>query len=539
MLFRGTLVRLWAWYFLLLVFILACFNVIVYFSLSQALNARVTADLQAKVRDTVSQLIANPNGTLTAYGPAADPSLADTFVFVIQTNKNGDPTVVENSPQLNGLEQLPSQLPIQAAKQGTRTQSTVTISQDQFAVLTEPIKDKQGNVIGVIQAAKPVGTVAATLANLEGQLALATGVALLLGAIVALLMANKSLHPVRRAFVRQREFVADASHELRTPLTLIKTNAEAWLRRTPHSAAGFYARHILEEVDQLSSLVSDLTTLALADARQLRLRPEPVELSQALRELIAHAAPLVEERSLRLESRLEPVTIEADPTRLRQLLLILLDNALATRPWEARSAWPPTAWAVGPESSSRIRAAGSRPATCPTSSSASTGLTRRAPGSTAAPVSAWRSRRGSSRPTAARSRCAASPAAAPRSRSRCPHSQPPQRLRSRSRRRPLPPPKADLYPTRRSAWAQLGSGSAVAGLASRRSMVWSWLRARLRSAESTTTETPCEPWAWSTGTRTDSRSVRAAAISSEAALPAGPTMLTMAQCGRTSALRVG
>jgi len=106
MLFRGTLVRLWAWYFLLLVFILACFNVIVYFSLSQALNARVTADLQAKVRDTVSQLIANPNGTLTAYGPAADPSLADTFVFVIQTNKNGDPTVVENSPQLNGLEQL-------------------------------------------------------------------------------------------------------------------------------------------------------------------------------------------------------------------------------------------------------------------------------------------------------------------------------------------------------------------------------------------------------------------------------------------------
>ena len=332
MLFRGTLVRLWAWYFLLLVFILACFNVIVYFSLSQALNARVTADLQAKVRDTVSQLIANPNGTLTAYGPAADPSLADTFVFVIQTNKNGDPTVVENSPQLNGLEQLPSQLPIQAAKQGTRTQSTVTISQDQFAVLTEPIKDKQGNVIGVIQAAKPVGTVAATLANLEGQLALATGVALLLGAIVALLMANKSLHPVRRAFVRQREFVADASHELRTPLTLIKTNAEAWLRRTPHSTAGFYARHILEEVDQLSSLVSDLTTLALADARQLRLRPEPVELSQALRELIAHTAPLVEERSLRLESRLEPVTIEADPTRLRQLLLILLDNALAHTP---------------------------------------------------------------------------------------------------------------------------------------------------------------------------------------------------------------
>src|SRR5205807_7665027 len=150
----------------------------------------------------------------------------------------------------------------------------------------------------LMHSAYPLPTMTPTLANLDAQLALATVFALLLGEIVALLMANKSLHPVRRAFVRQREFVADASHELRTPLTLIKTNAEAWLRRTPHSAAGFYARHILEEVDQLSSLVSDLTTLALADARQLRLRPEPVELSQALRELIAHTAPLVEERSL-------------------------------------------------------------------------------------------------------------------------------------------------------------------------------------------------------------------------------------------------
>jgi signal transduction histidine kinase len=149
---------------------------------------------------------------------------------------------------------------------------------------------------------------------------------------VALLMANKSLHPVRTAFVRQREFVADASHELRTPLTLIRTNAEAWLRRNPNSTAGFYARHILEEVDQLSALVADLTTLALADARQLRLEPEVLDLTQAVKDLIAHTAPLVDERCLRLRSELEPAMIEADPTRLRQLLLILLDNAFAHTP---------------------------------------------------------------------------------------------------------------------------------------------------------------------------------------------------------------
>ncbi|HYM51024.1 MAG TPA: ATP-binding protein [Candidatus Limnocylindrales bacterium] len=332
MLFRGTLVRLAAWYFLLLALVLACFNVIVYFSLSEALNARVSADLQKKARDTVAQLTTNRNGSLASYGPAADPSLADTFVFVIQTNKNGDPTVVENSPLTAGLDYQPSQLPIQAAKLGTRTQQDLTVANNTFRVLTEPIKDKSGNIIGVIQAAKPLSAVSETLNNLERQLAIASGVALLLGALTALLMANKSLRPLRLAFVKQREFVADASHELRTPLTLIRTNAEAWIRRAPEKSADPYARHILEEVDQLNAIVGDLTTLALADARQLRLEPRALHLDRIVRELIDHTTPLAEEGGLTLRTELEPVLVEADPARLRQLLVILLDNAIAHTP---------------------------------------------------------------------------------------------------------------------------------------------------------------------------------------------------------------
>jgi two-component system, OmpR family, sensor histidine kinase CiaH len=331
--FRGTLVRLWAWYFLLLVLILACFNVIVYSSLSQALNARVSSDLKAKARDTISHLTLNGNGSLAAYGAAGDPSYADTFVFVVQINKNADPTVILNSSQLAGLEQkLPYQLPIQAAKQGTTTPSTVTIGKDQFALLTEPIKDKQGNIVGVIQATKPLSSVAETLNNLERQLAIASGVALLLGAMVALWMANKSLRPLRLAFSKQRAFVADASHELRTPLTLIRTNAEAWIRRGPSSSSGVYAHHILEEVDQLNAIVGDLTTLALVDARQLRLEQEPVALTAMVRDLVDHVASLAEERGVRLRPNLDEVVVDADPGRIRQMLLILLDNALAYTP---------------------------------------------------------------------------------------------------------------------------------------------------------------------------------------------------------------
>ena len=340
--FRGTLIRLAAWYFLLLGLILVCFNVIVYFSLSQALNARVSQDLQAKARLTVGTLTKGTNGTLAAYGDAGgDPSYADTFVFVIQTNHNGDPTVVVNAPQLSGFQDLPHQLDIQAAKQGTTTQSEVTIQQQKFALLTEPIYDSSHkNVIGVIQAAKPISSVDETLNRLEQQLMIASGVALLLGALVAILMASKSLRPLRLAFTRQREFVADASHELRTPLTLIRTNAEAWIRRAPHSPQATFARSIVEEVEQLTRIVSDLSLLALADARALPVQRKPVDVAELARELVDHMMPLAQERGVALQAGLpaEPVTITGDASRVRQLLIILLDNALAYTPSGGRVA---------------------------------------------------------------------------------------------------------------------------------------------------------------------------------------------------------
>jgi signal transduction histidine kinase len=138
--------------------------------------------------------------------------------------------------------------------------------------------------------------------------------------------------PISKAFQRQREFVADASHELRTPLTLIRTNVEAWLRRS-NGQTRTYAQSIVEEVEQLNRIVGDLTTLALADARQLRLNPKPIELNEVVTGLITQATPLANERGVRLCPELNGgVRIDADVVRVRQLLLILIDNALSHTP---------------------------------------------------------------------------------------------------------------------------------------------------------------------------------------------------------------
>jgi len=333
MMFRGALVRLAAQYFILLVLILGFFNLLVYFTVSQALNARVEQDLQGSIRLARSSLTVTGDTISANSLVLADPSFADTFVRVQQINAHqlvlpgGGLATVFASPLLDG--------PVTYAKDGQAFETQVPTVKELFVVGTSPVTNtKTGRVVGVLQVAQPISWVNAALTRLERQLVLASVVALILGALASLLMATRSLRPISLAFQRQREFVADASHELRTPLTLIRTNVEAWLRRARGAApAPTYAHNVLDEVDQLNRIVGDLTTLALADARQLHIERKTLELNDVIRDLLRQTQPLAEERGVRLRPELNGgVRVQADAGRFRQLLLILLDNALTHTP---------------------------------------------------------------------------------------------------------------------------------------------------------------------------------------------------------------
>ena len=132
---------------------------------------------------------------------------------------------------------------------------------------------------------------------------------------------------VSQALSMQREFVADVSHELRTPLTTVRGNLDL-LRRDPPLAEADQddvLTDLVDESDRLIRLVNELLILARADAGR-NLVQEPVEVHPLIEEACRQAQQLDEER--KIVTSVQDFTVLGDRDALKQVVLILLDNAL-------------------------------------------------------------------------------------------------------------------------------------------------------------------------------------------------------------------
>jgi heavy metal sensor kinase len=125
-------------------------------------------------------------------------------------------------------------------------------------------------------------------------------------------------------------FTADASHELRSPLGAMRAAVEVALQQ-PRTAPEY--RDILgslgEQCERLTTLVNGLLLLARADAGQVELGREPIDLAVLVAEVGEMYQPLAEERDITLTSSgPAALAVAGDPSRLRQLLMNLVDNAI-------------------------------------------------------------------------------------------------------------------------------------------------------------------------------------------------------------------
>lgn len=152
---------------------------------------------------------------------------------------------------------------------------------------------------------------------------------------------NATLGRLEQLFTAQRRFVADVSHELRTPLTVIRGNVDI-IRRYGVDDDSLDA--IQGESKRMTRMVGDLLLLAQADAGELPLVTQNLELDTLLLEVFEQTKLLVPEGGAKVTlGRFEPVRVHADPDRLKQLLLNLAGNAIKYTPPEGSvtlSVWP-------------------------------------------------------------------------------------------------------------------------------------------------------------------------------------------------------
>lgn len=151
--------------------------------------------------------------------------------------------------------------------------------------------------------------------------------------VVSWYFVGKSLEPVESNRKRQNEFIAAASHELRSPLAVIESSVTA-IAAEPQKQEQ-YLKNIRGECRRMASLVGDMLLLASTDAGRWSIKQETVDMDTLLIEIYELFEPVCRDSQIRLFLNLPEEAlphVSGDASRLKQLLTILLDNAVSHTP---------------------------------------------------------------------------------------------------------------------------------------------------------------------------------------------------------------
>lgn len=151
--------------------------------------------------------------------------------------------------------------------------------------------------------------------------------------LVSLGFVSKMLKPIEESNRKQTTFIAAASHELRSPLSVIVANNAAISSLPPEEQ--IFQRGIDAECKRMARLIDDMLLLSCMDAKTWQMNKEPVEIDTLLIETYEAFLPLFRQNELDLVLDLpedELPTINGDKDRLKQILAILLDNAMSYTP---------------------------------------------------------------------------------------------------------------------------------------------------------------------------------------------------------------
>ncbi len=266
------------------------------------------------------------------------------FAFALDDNDRviGGPRDLHLPP---GLPDTAAVAQSRATGQDLRTTSvTTTVGSTPVRILTQTFPGVQG-ITFTVQVVQDRTVELNTLNIMLVVLLLGGAVALLVASGFGAVYARRALVPIRESLARQRlslrrqrEFAADASHELRTPLTVIRSSVEYLQRHRdePVGVVGSALVDIDDEVRHMTAIVEDLLLLARSDSGAVALEHIPVDLGDVAADGASAMGKPATDRGVRVFVDPQPAVVAGDAARLRQLVMILVDNAIRHSPTDGR-----------------------------------------------------------------------------------------------------------------------------------------------------------------------------------------------------------
>jgi len=380
--------RLTAWYSAALVLTLAAFTVVLYVARRRAsyedLDQRIrseadlTAAILAESYRARGALVTRDASGKAALVPDIKAVLEAVPDYLLITAQDGEILYSSSSASLT-YQQVVQLRKLMMPPLSGRTGGTIRLEPDgpRLRYAAHLVTDA-GPRLGAILAAVDVRTAELAVAQLVSALALIVPIALFTALLVGSWIARRALEQVDRiisevreitdgrslhrrlaeprvkdeigrlaetlnqmmtrleqSFAALRRFTADASHELKTPLTVLRAGVERAIT-TPGLPQEALAplEETLQEVKRMTELVDALLTLARADEGIAPLHREPVDLRAIVEETRETGELLAEEAGVKMEVTTppEPVIVAVDASRIRELILNLLTNAVKYTP---------------------------------------------------------------------------------------------------------------------------------------------------------------------------------------------------------------
>lgn len=330
--FTSTRWRLTVSFVAVLALILSVIGVAVFFTARAVLLDAVDDSLRSRATTELRLLAPRLRQQGRPLQPLANVIVGPAFTaggyFYALVDRDGELVVGTPNVDPSGLA---SQEAIDKALDGHPTfDNTDSSTGENLRVYVMPVEGLQAPRV-VLQVGRSIEPEREALRRLIFILGGGGAAGLVLALVGGFFLAGRALRPISDAMDRQRTFVADASHELRTPLSLIRANAELLQRHSRKSVrANMPALNdIIREIDGLGTLVSQMLTLARADAGKTPFTFTEVALHDLVEDVGKQVKVLADNKGLQLDVRVDgPARVKGDELRLRELLLILLDNAI-------------------------------------------------------------------------------------------------------------------------------------------------------------------------------------------------------------------